>query len=282
MGSAAAAAALLYLDQSLSSNLEKTAEARVLITPSAASRRAENSIRFSFYDTSTNGTWIRITCSYTLQGFVGFSQSHYKVKLREWGASKKEALEPIRLPFTFTQPISLNSLRVEATGPFSPTALQTVATDEGGEVLVPIKESEIPPRGLFGNIFLIHGASNVRKECQLSISKLREFEFSAERVLMVWDVSSRSYKATAVFALNKNPRKQAFVEDSKPLSLSVSMTSDFAGQVSAERMDAVGRIHRIYFTAQESESIVDKQSAQILFSCEGKKYVKECTFSFLR
>ncbi|MEM7474690.1 MAG: DUF1573 domain-containing protein [Planctomycetota bacterium] len=257
-----------------------SATTTVTITPQASNYKPKGIARFSLYNLATAADRVIVDCDYTYRQFLGFSQPQYLVKLRAWEIPK--SLEPVELPFRFTEPVKLDQVKVKGTGQFEEADLRIQGTEQGGVVRIAVGASDIPKAGMYGTVKISHPLGSV-SECQLNISKMDAFDFSPERVSFVFDSESAGYAATGILKLNRNPNGEGFLSEEGTLAMQVSVKASFPCEVNSKMLDKIGRVHRIYLNSNvESPEEFEGESILLVFDFKKKKYTHKCKVRFIR
>lgn len=261
----------------------ESGEFKISINIDGTGRRPVKKVAFVLYDTTRPQDRLRVECQFVIEGFLAFSQPHFIVKFKDWEKPTKE--EPVQIPFAFTSPTQVRDLQVRATGgleKFKLGIMQRNDEEDIGVVEISVRRSDVPDGGLFGSIFLIDGAA--RKECQVSISRLREFEITPRKLVLVWDAAEESYVGNAMLRVHRNPRENSFVSSDNPLKLNVEIKSQFECRTKSLPLNPDGTIQRLLFsvTGISDEQLATKNPAQISLVGEGKRYWHETEFEFIK
>ena len=242
-----------------------------------------NTIKFSLHDGTVTRDRIAVTCTYDLAGYLAFTQPLYRIQLRDTRPQRE--LEPLVIPFRFTHPIQGKKLAVSSAGAFKDTRLQIDLGESQGKVLIQVDRGTIGDTGMFGNLYLKDPVSGVVADCGLAITKVGAFVFSPRKVIMVWDGESQAYVGTAILRLYSNPATR-FLTKEEPLELKLTADSRIECEVTPQRMDKLGMVHRIRFRAEVSDTELDSlkgdASVTVRFVCGNKQYTHTCALAFLK
>lgn len=251
-----------------------SASVTVELTPNAS--RPQNAFRFSLSDGPGLRDRLIVLGEYDLRGFLKFSQPQYRIEFRDLRSER--ALEPIKLPFTYTEPVALPNLLVKGTGALGEASFIVSQSGTQPFLLIEVDKTAVGDFGLFGNVYLKDESTNAVATCQLTVTKVGDFVFSPRKVLMVWDDESTCYVGTAIFRLYENPRGGQLSAEA-PLELKVVPESKIGFEVKLQCMDQVGLVHRIQLRSNTADA-GETASLELQFLCEGKRFFHTCELYF--